>query len=85
MDVSFLTARRLKLLQIVENVDDVLLKLSLNPRQSYTIDTGQHKETVTAANTSQLRAFANGILADIQAIDDELNGSGDPTYMRPAF
>jgi hypothetical protein len=82
---SYLQARITKLLTVVEQIDDVLLKLSLNPRQSYTINTGQTTETVTTANALAFRALANGLMSDIEAMQDQLDGGGDPTYTRPAF
>lgn len=85
MDASFYTARKITLLQILENLDSVILKLSLNPRASYSIDTGQSKETVTVNSLPMLYALQNKIIAEIDDISDELNGGGDPVYARPAY
>lgn len=86
MDANFLITRRAKLLQIVSNIDDVLLKLSLNPRDSFTVNTGQTVTTVRAANMSALRTMRENTIADIIDLDDQINGtSGDPCYLRPSF
>lgn len=85
MDATFLTARKVTLTQVLQNLDSVILQLSLNPRASYSIDTGQSKETVTAASLPMLYSMQQKIIEEINDICDELNGGGDPQYMRPAF
>lgn len=85
MSNEHLIARRAKLQQMIDNIDDVLLQLSTNSRASYTINSGQTVETVTVANTQGLLTSQQRIQARIDEIDDQLNGTGDPTYMRPAF
>ena len=85
MEESVIRARIEKLITIVTNIDDTLIKLSLNPRASYTIDTGQSKETVTKANAAMLLTRAQRIQDEIDRLTEQLNGGGDPVYTRPAF
>ena len=86
MDAAFYRARRTKILQMIENIDDVLLKLSINPRASYSIDTGQGRETVTTANASMFRTLQKNLISDLEEIENILDGTGlDPQFLRPRF
>lgn len=85
MDTSFKTKRLAKLIQIVENIDDVMIKLASNPRASYSVDTGQGKETVTAQSLPMLRNISKNILADIEELEIEIAETGGSNYTRPSF
>lgn len=85
MDAAFWTDHRAFLVSTITNLRTVILKLSTNPRASYSIDTGQGKETVTAASLSMLRNLMNGYIAELQQIDDDLAGTGDPVCTRPGW
>ncbi len=80
-----LTTHRDELIEAVNNIRSVILKLSLNPRASYSIDTMQGKETVTAASLPMLRNMMKALMGDIQDINDTLNGTGDPVFTRPSW
>lgn len=85
MSTALLTARRTKTMKMIENAESVLLKLSLNPRESYTINNGQTVETVTAAKMTQIQNMIDRWYAIIADIDRQLDGTGDPTYFRVSF
>lgn len=85
MDCTFITNEIATTEQMIENINSVLLKLTLNPRASYSIDTGQSKETVTVLDMNRLRALKNGLISDLQGLYDMCEGTGDPTYTRPGW
>jgi hypothetical protein len=43
--------------------------------QSYTLDTGQTRETVTRTSLGQLRAHRKDLLAEVQELQDQLTGT----------
>lgn len=75
----------MKLTTIVENIDATLFKLSLNPRASYSIDTGQGKETVTMMNVQGLKNLSDSLVSTIDEMQRELDGGDGITYIRPGY
>lgn len=63
----------------------------LGGAQSYTLDTGQTRQTVTKANLSELRKTLQWLESELARLDEQLNGGteqlngGTPMYGRPAF
>ena len=85
MDATFQTEQRAWLITQIQTLRITIAKLTANPRASFSIDTGQSKETVTAQSLPMLRNMMTGFISDVEAIDEELNGGGDPVYTRPAW
>ena len=52
---------------------------------SYTLDTGQTRQTVTKANLSEFRLMRNDIRDELQEMKDRCAGKSGSMYVRPAF
>jgi hypothetical protein len=52
---------------------------------SYTLDTGQSRQTVTKATLSEFRLLRNDIRDELQILKDRCAGRGGSVYVRPAF
>ncbi len=48
--------------------------------QSYSLDTGQTKQSVTKANLTELRKTLEWLNKELRRLDDELNGGGGNYY-----
>jgi uncharacterized coiled-coil DUF342 family protein len=48
--------------------------------QSYSLDTGQTKQSVTKANLTELRKTLDWLNKELRQLDDELNGGGGNYY-----
>ena len=66
-------------------INATLLTLSSNKRASYSIDTGQSKESVTAIRVAELRAHRDALISDIEYWTSMLDGAEQQTYTRPRF
>lgn len=82
MDCTFIQREIDTTTELIESINTTLKKLALNPRASYSIDTGQSKETVTVLDMNRLRALKNGLISDLSDLYDTRDGTGDPTYTR---
>ena len=52
--------------------------------QSYTLDTGQTRQTVTKANLTEMRKTLKELESDLEKLDRRLNGA-TPNYARPGW
>lgn len=68
----------------LELVNAALLSLSANKRASYSIDTGQTKESVTAIRAAELRNHRNALIEDIRYWSTMLDGDFI-THSRPGW
>jgi hypothetical protein len=64
------------LLTIIGNIRSALTVLSTGRAQSYTLDTGQTRQTVTKKDMASLRAQLNGYLEDLDTYRGKLLGCG---------
>jgi len=52
--------------------------------QTYSLDTGQTRQTVTKANLTEMRKTLAELNAELEALDRQVNGA-TPTYGRPCW
>jgi hypothetical protein len=67
----------------IESIEDAILSLSTGNLQSYTIDTGQTRQTVTKKDISRLNVELDKLYSRMDYLDTKLNGSGT-TLVRSA-
>jgi hypothetical protein len=60
----------------IESIEDAILALSTGNHQSYTIDTGQTRQTVTKKDISRLNVDLDKLYLRLDWLDARLNGSG---------
>lgn len=53
--------------------------------QSYSLDTGQTRQSVTKTSLSELRKMLQQLEADLQVLDDRIEGTGQTSFGRPAY
>lgn len=86
--VAWVTARIARTQSTIVAVETAIEALA-GGAQSYTLDTGQTRQTVTKANLSELRNLLKFYEERLAGLDAELaivNGtSGSTGYARPAF
>jgi hypothetical protein len=67
----------------IESIEDAILSLSTGNLQSYTIDTGQTRQTVTKKDLARLNVELDNLYIRLDYLDTKLNGSGT-TLVRSA-
>jgi hypothetical protein len=67
----------------IESIEDAILALSTGSHQSYTIDTGQTRQSVTKKDISRLNVELDKLYSRLDYLDIKLNGSGT-TLVRSA-
>jgi hypothetical protein len=67
----------------IESIEDAILALSTGKYQSYTIDTGQTRQSVTKKDISRLNVELDKLYSRLDYLDTKLNGSGK-TMVRSA-
>ena len=85
MDASFIQERMVVIKEQIVLIEETMTKLAVNPRASYSIDTGQHKETVTVQSLPMLENMLERLWSRYQYYSDLVNGTGDPSYAAPGF
>jgi hypothetical protein len=60
----------------IEAIEDAILALSTEKFQSYTIDTGQTRQTVTKKDIARLNVELDKLYIRLDWLDTRLNGSG---------
>jgi hypothetical protein len=80
---TWLQSRIDKAKTAIEAIEDAILALSTERFQSYTIDTGQTRQTVTKKDISRLNAELDKLYLRLDWLDTRLNGSGT-TLVRSA-
>lgn len=74
MDAAFLTARIEKVKAIIIAYQDAILAISSGAVQSYTIDTGQTRQTVTKMDLDKLDKILQTQLNLLATLNARLNG-----------
>lgn len=69
---------------ILSLINKAIADLTANPTQSYTLDTGQTKQTVTKADLAQLYQRRDALIGQI-AIIESRTGSHQATQIIPGF
>lgn len=67
------------------NYEDALVFLGLNPRKSYSIDTGQTKESVTVQDMDKILDTIETIEGVIARLERQCLGEDGPTYSRAVW
>ena len=73
---TWLQSRIDKTKTTIESIEDAILALSTGKLQSYTIDTGQTRQTVTKKDISRLNVELDKLYLRLDWLDTRLNGSG---------
>jgi len=63
--------------------NDAILQLTLDPMASYSLDTGQTKQTVTQQNLYSLQLAMTGLLNKLATLEARVYGRS--VYVVPAF
>lgn len=84
MDRDFLLARIAFVKSAIIAYESAILALQSGGVQSYTIDTGQTKQSVTKQDLSSVQGTYNSMLNTLQTLEVLLNGSG-VFYGRPVY
>lgn len=61
---------------LLGQIDKAIAELTSNPTQSYTIDTGQTKQTVTKADLVSLYQRRDALIGQIAVLESRLNIGG---------
>lgn len=76
MDAAFIQARITKTKELIVAYENAVDALVIGQIQSYTIDTGQSKQTVTNVNIEKLNDAIDGLYNRCATLEARLNGSG---------
>ena len=83
MDSTYLQARITATKTLIEAYEDATTALASGV-QSYTLDTGQSRQTVTKLDLSSLNTVLDSLYNRLCVMEARLNGTGT-TIARPAF
>jgi len=75
MNTVWLQARILSTKAIIESVEAAILALSTGTRQSYTLDTGQSRHTVTKKSLPGLHVMLDGLYNQLATLEARCNGA----------
>lgn len=81
-DSTWLEARIAKTKLMIEAYEDAILALSTGA-QSYSLDTGQTRQTVTQANLGSMRSTLDALENRLTTLEARLNGAA--VIVRPGF
>lgn len=81
-DVAFIEEQITAIKEAIRKINADLLTASTV--QSYTLDTGQTKQTVTRQQIASLRATRDGLLNELRYWNNQLGGCST-VYVRPAW
>lgn len=85
MDRTFLEERITRTKALIVAYEDALLALAGDgAQQSYTLDTGQTRQTVTRADIPRLNKMLDALYNRCTMFEQRLNGGGS-TIARPVF
>lgn len=76
MTISFLQSRLDNLETIIIAYDDAILALLTGGAQSYTLDTGQTRQTVTKLNLAELQRTRESLYNQYVTLEARLKGTG---------
>ncbi len=82
-DLSFWRERLTKSKELVVVIEDAITFLTVNPTQSYKLDTGQSEQEVTRTNLPGLNKMLESVLNRIATLEQRLNSK--PTSHAPAW
>lgn len=83
MDTTFLQARITAVQAQIVAYEEAILAITSGKVQSFTLDTGQTKETVTKKNVASYQAALNGAYNMLATLEARLNGAA--IQVRPAW
>lgn len=83
-DFAYLSARIAATEAAIEQYENAELALTTGGVQSYTIDTGQSRQTVTRADLTQIRTGVDGLYNRRATLIARRDGCG-VTHMRPGW
>lgn len=84
MDNAFLQDRITATKAEIVAYEAAILSLATTGAQSYTLDTGQSRQTVTRANLTELRKALEALYNQCATMQARLSGGGS-VIMRPGF
>lgn len=84
MDIAFLQARIEATKDQIAAYEDAALALGTNGIQSYTLDTGQSRQTVTKADLKAIQETIDKLYNRCATLEARLNG-GNTVTMRPGW
>lgn len=77
MDATYVTAKITKIKATIDLYEDAIDALvGANAVQSYSLDTGQTKQTVTRANVNELQKTLDSLYNRLAVFQQRLTGSG---------
>ena len=79
MDSSFIQARIDATQGQIIALEDASLALATGAIQSYSLDTGQSRQTVTKVNITELKHYISGLYNRCATLEARRNGSGTVT------
>lgn len=83
-DRAWLRRRLAKVEELIERVEDAILQLSSGAVVSYSLDTGQSRQTVTKQSIGQLKNLLESLESRRNALRSRL-GCGGSGYMGPGW
>lgn len=84
MNNSYLQGKIAVIQAQIDAYEDAFLQLGSTGIQSYTIDTGQTRQTVTRANLSEMRIVLDNLYNRLATLQARLTGCG-VTHIRPGW
>lgn len=84
MDVAFIKERITATKALIVTYEDALLAITTGGAESYTLDTGQSRQTVTKLDIAKLNKSLDTLYNRCATLEARLTGSGSTT-MRPAW
>lgn len=83
MDTTWLQARITATQAMIEAYETAITAVTTGQAQSWSLDTGQTKETVTKKNVATYQASLNGAYNLLAVLEARLNGAG--VQVRPRW
>lgn len=84
VDGVYLQERITKVKALITVYEDAILAIVTNGAQSYTLDTGQSRQTVTKVDVPDMETALKSLYNLLATLEARLNGSG-VTTVRPAW
>lgn len=60
----------------IDAAQEAIIALTAGQMESYTLDTGQTRQTVTKANIPQMQQTINSLMSQCDVLEARLNGGG---------
>lgn len=84
MNQAYLLERITKTKDLIVAYEDAILALSSGSVKSYSLDTGQSKQSVTKQDVAQLQTTLSSLENRLSILCTRANGSGT-TYVKPGY